>query len=86
MVDQSSTGQQGQTSRAFSQLGTDTSRAEFNVPPAVLSSKLTDGGDYIVISRTRQGEEPKIWSSGDQQQAQHLFDAFTRSMNLQPTT
>lgn len=84
MVDQSQRGSQSQKS-AFSSLGGNKDKAEFSVPPSVLTSKITDGGDYIVIARTRHGEEPKLWSTGDQQQAQHLYDAFARSMNLQTT-
>jgi hypothetical protein len=77
---QNRTSRTGQT--GFSQL--DKTQAEFNVPPSVISSKLTDGGEYLVISRTRQGETPKIWSTGDQEQTQHLYDQFARTVDLQP--
>ena len=73
MVDQKNP----QTGRsAFSSL--DKGNAQFNVAPAVLSSKITDGGTYIVIARTNQSETPQMWSTGDPEQAQHLFDQYTR--------
>jgi hypothetical protein len=56
----------------------DKGSGEFNVPPAILSSKITDGGTYIVIARGRQGDVPQMWSTGDQEQTQHLFDQYTR--------
>lgn len=67
---------------AFSQL--DKTQAEFNLPPAVLSSKLTDGGTYLVIGINRQGQEPQIWGTGDQEQTQHLYDQFARTVERQP--
>jgi hypothetical protein len=70
-----------QRGSAFSQLkGT----VQYDTPPAVLSSKITDGGTFIVISRTRQGEEPQVWATGDEQQTQQLFDQVARM--AQPTT
>lgn len=74
MVD---TTQKSPTDRtAFSSL--DKGVAEFNVAPAVLASKITDGGTYIVIARGMQGQEPKLWSTGDTTQAQALFEQYQR--------
>jgi hypothetical protein len=31
------------------------------------------GTDFLVIQRVRQGEEPRIWSTGDPEQTKDLF-------------
>jgi D-Tyr-tRNAtyr deacylase len=46
---------------------------KYNTPAAVVSNQLTDGTQFIVITQTRQGEQPSIWSSGDPQQTQQMF-------------
>jgi hypothetical protein len=45
----------------------------FGVAPALVSGKVQDGRDYILIERTRQGEQPRIWSTGDQAFTQQLL-------------
>lgn len=65
----------------------DKQNLETGVAPAVLSSKISDGGgDFIVIQRQRQGEEPKIWSTGDQEQTDQLFRQVARSYESETTT
>lgn len=48
----------------------------YGVMPEQIASKLTDnpGTDFLVIQRVRQGEEPKVWSTGDPEQTSHLFN------------
>jgi hypothetical protein len=42
------------------------------------ASTSSPGTDFIVIQRVRQGEHPRIWSTGDQEQTKSLFrDAYT---------
>lgn len=37
------------------------------------ASKDNPGSDFIVVQRLRQGEEPRIWTTGDPTQAKQLF-------------
>lgn len=37
------------------------------------ASSSGPGTDFLVIQRVRQGEEPRIWSTGDLEQTKDLF-------------
>lgn len=37
------------------------------------ASQSAPGTDFLVIQRVRQGEEPRIWSTGDPEQTKDLF-------------
>lgn len=51
----------------------------FGVMPEQIIKELqgatssSSGSDFIVIQRVRQGEEPKVWSTGDPEQTKNLF-------------
>lgn len=61
-------------SSPFSGLRTDTpGRVQYQTPTAVLTSKLDEGTDFIVIARGKQSEDPLIWSTGDQAQTEELY-------------
>ena len=71
MVD---TSKSGSSSGAFSSLGGQ-QNVQYGVMPEQLVSQIKNQGgtDFVVIQRSRQSEEPKIWSTGDQEQTQHLL-------------
>lgn len=54
---------------------------QFNIAPSVLVGKISDGTEYVLISRGKQGEEPQVWSTGDATQTQQLVDQFSRTMD-----
>ncbi len=60
--------------------------AQFNLPSAKLKSALEEDGEYIIISRKFQGEDPVIMSSGDQEQTRQLFEQVTRTYAWQELT
>ncbi len=72
----------------FSQLGKmiNANRAQFNIQSELASSKLQSGSEFILIERTRQGEDPRVWASGDLEQARQLYDQFTHSLETSETT
>ena len=84
------TSQSGSSSGAFSTLG------QKNVTYGVMGEQLVSqiknqgGTDFIVIQRARQSDEPKIWSTGDQEQTQHLlrqvFSTFSTDRQPEPTS
>lgn len=52
----------------------------YNVMPEQIVKQLqsNQNAEFIVIQRVRQGEEPKLFSTGDPTQAQQLFrQAYT---------
>lgn len=52
----------------------DTSRnVNYNTPANVVKNQLNDGDEFLLIRQTRQGEQPQVWSSGDQHQTQAMF-------------
>jgi hypothetical protein len=61
---------------------------KFNTPAAVVGTKVSDGDEFILITRSRQSDQPQIWSSGDQQQTEQLFRQVQSHMvdSLQPTS
>jgi hypothetical protein len=60
-------------------------QTQFDVPPSVLASKISDGKTYLLIEQGHQSEEPRIWSTGDGTQAAALFQQVARSFDLQTT-
>jgi hypothetical protein len=58
----------------------------FNTPPAQVTSQINDGDEFILLKRSRQGDEPQVWSSGDQKQTQQMFrDVQTNVGSLETT-
>lgn len=43
------------------------------MPEQVLKQLQQEGGEFVVIQRTRQSEQPRIWASGDPTQTKDLF-------------
>lgn len=35
--------------------------------------KTNPGSEFLIVQRTRQGEDPTIWSTGDTEQTKDLF-------------
>jgi hypothetical protein len=59
----------------------------YNAAPTSVTSQLQSGTEFIVIARTRQGEQPQVWSSGDEQQTQSMFREVRQLVDtLQPTS
>lgn len=49
-----------------------------------MADKITNtGGEFIVIMRSGQSQEPLAWSTGDKEQTEHLFDEFTKLVSKQ---
>lgn len=42
------------------------------------------GAEFLVIQKVRQGEEPRIWSTGDPEQTKDLFRSAYTSLALKP--
>ena len=60
-------------------------QTQFGMPPSVLSGKVSDGKTYLLIEQGHQSEEPRIWSTGAEQQRTALFQEVARAFDLQTT-
>jgi hypothetical protein len=60
----------------------------YGVMPEQITAKLREnpGAEFLVIQRTRQGEEPQVWASGDPTQTQDLFKHASTAFEKQPAT
>jgi hypothetical protein len=61
----------------------------YGVMPEQITNKLKEnpGAEFLVIQRVRQGEEPRVWASGDQAQTEELFRHTFTSLELkEPAT
>ncbi len=52
---------------------------QFALTNAKLKAAIVEDGEFIVISRRYQGEDPVIMSSGDQEQTKQLFEQVART-------
>lgn len=62
---------------------------QYGIMPEQLISKLQgqgNSGEFIVVQRTRQSDEPQVWSTGDPQQTQQLLQHVYRSNFDKQTT
>lgn len=66
-----------------------TGNVKYNTPPSQVASQISDGDEFILLKRSRQGSEPQVWSSGDPQQTQQMFrdiEAKVQSESLETTS
>lgn len=71
-----------------------TSQQQGNITYSVMGEQLVKnlqqaqrdnpGTDFIVIQRVRQGESPKVWSTGDQEQTKDLFRHTYTDLAFEP--
>lgn len=66
-----------QTSGSFSQ---QQGGINYSTPAVSLSNYVKDGQTAILIVQERGGSEPRVWSTGDPEQTQHLFKQATTSL------
>lgn len=52
---------------------------QFALTNAKLKAAIVEDGEFIVISRRLQSEDPVIMSSGDQEQTKQLFEQVART-------
>lgn len=45
----------------------------YNTPPIQVGNEVRDGDEFILITKSRQSDDFKVWSSGDKQQTSQLF-------------
>jgi hypothetical protein len=60
----------GSSSSAFGKFSDQ--NTNLNTPAIQVGNAVRDGDEFVLIVQSRQGEQPKIWSSGDKDQMQHL--------------
>lgn len=64
-------------------------KINYNTPPSLVANQINDGDQFILVKRSRQGDEPQVWTSGDQQQTQQMFrdlQAHVQVGSLESTT
>lgn len=59
-----------------SSIGQQAGNVVYGAMPEQLVQHLQDDktGEFLLIRKTRQGDEPQVWSSGDPEQTKALFD------------
>lgn len=76
---------QGQNTPGASQSTSKDGRVTYNTPAIQVGNQVRDGDEFILITRSRQGEGFKVWSSNDESTTGQLYDQ-ARSTVLEPQT
>lgn len=53
----------------------------YNTPPATIGNQVKDGDQFILLVKSRQSEDFKVWASGDPTQTSDLFDQARRQVD-----
>lgn len=58
----------------------------FNTTAIEVGNKVSDGQEFLLITRSRQGEDFQVWSSGDPQQTEQMYrQAHSKFQGLRQT-
>lgn len=70
------------TNTPFSTLGQtlDNKQSHYNVSAVQIGNTVRDGDEFVMITRSRQGEGFQVWSSGDKQTTEQLYKQAARQI------
>jgi hypothetical protein len=57
-----------------------TSSTHYDTPAIQVGNEVRDGDEFILITRSRQGDGFKIWSSGDKDVTEQLYRQAAREL------
>lgn len=61
--------------------GSTNSNMHYNTPAIQVGNSVRDGDQFILLVRSRQSEDFKVWSSGDPAQTADLFSQARRQVD-----
>lgn len=82
-------GNQSGTDRgAFSTIGGKPGEnMHYDTPAIQVGNQVRDGDEFVLVTRSRQGEGFQVWSSGDKQVTEQLYKQAGEQLGLrQPAT
>lgn len=53
----------------------------YSTPPVTIGNAVGDGDQFILLVKSRQSEDFKVWSSGDRTQTRDLFSQARRQVD-----
>lgn len=53
----------------------------YNAQPSQITSQVRNGDQFILLVKSHQSEDFKVWSSGDPQQTTQLFQQARRQVD-----
>lgn len=59
-------------------------QASYDVPAVKIGNQVNDGDEFILLTRTNQGEGFRIWSSASQTETSQLFEQASRQLQTMP--
>lgn len=62
------------------------SRTHYNTPAIQVGNEVRDGDEFVLITRSSQGEGFKMWSSGDRQVTEQLYRQAAKQLIDEPVT
>ena len=57
------------------------SNMHYNTPPIQVGNAVRDGDQFVLLVKSRQGEDFQVWSSGDPTQTTDLFSQARRQVD-----
>lgn len=58
-----------------------TGQMHYNTPPIQAGNQVKDGDQFVLLVKSRQSENFKVWSSGDPAQTKDLFSQARRQVD-----
>jgi hypothetical protein len=69
-----------------SRLGTENAKMHYNTSAVQIGNAVRDGDDFVLLTRSKQGEGFQVWSSTDKTATEPLLKQAIREFDLVPTT
>lgn len=61
------------------------SNYHYNTPAIQVGNAVRDGDEFVLLTRSRQGDSFQVWSSTDQSATSQLVKQATSQAQLEPT-
>lgn len=72
---------QGSAIGGTSPIGKSTGNMHYETPAIQVGNQVRDGDQFVLLVKSRQGDEFQVWSSGDQTQTKDLFNQARRQVD-----